>query len=381
MRTVAFVVLLTTFQLGCTSKESKFVPPKSPECSQQSSLSEFIVVRHDGQIDKLILSDRQREVLDQDRQVLWYEPNYKIEPAITSPETPHPFATNEALWNQIGVQEYWNQGYFGQGISIAVIDTGVNLESPYLMQNWLYNDVERSGQSGVDDDRNGFTDDILGWNFISKSANQFDELNHGTQIAHVIAGSPASPNGSGIAPRSRILPIDFMDENGGDEVDALEAINYAIERKVNIINNSWVHPCSKVLRQAFSKWSENDVLITNAAGNQGEYLSSNSAFSSNVTGTNLMNIGSFDRLGRLASFSNSGPNIHLYAPGTEILTLNFQLDSLVLRAGTSYSAAIVSGAAALMWSQNPSLTAQEIKQKLLQLSSPSEEGYPFLRLQ
>src|SRR5690606_30641142 len=148
----------------------------------------------------------------------------------------------------------------------------------------------------------------------------------------------------GIAPKSIILPIDFMGENGGDEISAVSALKYAVARGVKIINSSWVTPCSKLLRDTLQSFSAYNVLIVNSAGNQGRFLTEELSFSSNVSGKNIVNVGSLDKAGNRSSFSNYGAYINFYAPGEGLLT--FWGPRISEGSGTSFSAAIVSGAAA-----------------------------------
>lgn len=372
------VLILFLTGIGCSRSENKYIAPHGQNCEQQVIENEYIIMSKDGSFKKIKTTSR-FEVPQDD--ALWFEPNYRISVPARN-VLPTLKVSNEEVWKDLGIESLWAAGYRGQGVVVAVIDTGVEITSSYLDDRWHYNQVEKAaGEAGIgiDDDGNGYVDDILGWNFSNSSSKNSDEWNHGTQMAHIIAGGETSPIGPGVAPESIILPIDFMNEEGGDEVSAVNAINYAIERGAKVINNSWVTSCSHLLRSQLEEYSGNNVLIVNAAGNQAKFLSDDLQFSSNVRGKNLVNVGSITPFGQRSSFSNYGEEIILHTIGEGILT--FSGIMMKESSGTSFSAAIVSGAAALLWSKYPDYTAMQIKNELYALSEiVPEENLLILRL-
>jgi subtilisin family serine protease len=382
------LLVLACFLSACSVKRDKYIRPNSLSCDEQSIQNEYIVVDRDG---NYIVTRRppSPEELQTDK-IRWYEPNYRVqlEERINrrlelrdGKVVVSELLTNEHNWKLLGVDKLWNENFFGQGVAIAVIDTGVDFDASYLDNRWVYNLAESQGGTsgdGLDNDGNGLVDDIRGWNFVANRPENFDEWNHGTQMAHIIAASKDSPVGPGLAPQSEILPIDFMGEDGGDEVSAVAAIDYAVSRGVKIINNSWVTPCSQLLRSTLNKHSKEDVLIINAAGNQGRLLDGDKNFSSNIVVSNLISVGSVDRMGKRSSFSNYGNHILFYAPGEGMLT--FFGPRVSESAGTSFSAAVVSGAAALLWSKYPDYTALQIKSELFDRAYKPNEERDFFNL-
>ncbi len=371
LKLIFFAVFLLS--LGCTERKEKFIEPRTQRCSSQAIENEYIVVFENGDF-VLAQSEEILSHLDKsEKSVAWYEPNYKVLPQDELRVDPPIGNTYNVRnqWTSVGAEKYWNMGYQGQDIIVAVVDSGVDTASPFLAANWAYNmkEVDNGGyRDGIDNDENGFTDDFLGWNFLDGTNEQVDEVNHGTQIAHLIAGNSQSPGGSGVAPSSKILPIDFMDGTGGDEFTAIAGIDYAVSRRARIINNSWISPCSYLLKEKYGKWDAQGVLLINAAGNHGLDLNQHPEYSSNYVGPAFLSIGSIDNSQLRASFSNYGPSVLLYAPGTNIFVAKSYSHfptTLLQVSGTSFSAAIVSGAAALIWSRYPQWTNQMVKDHLV----------------
>lgn len=367
--------LVVMLSLGCSSKREHYIAPKSTRCSANAIDNEYIFVFEDGAFELVKGTQSAHSRLTQENNpVKWYEPNYRVyleanDLEAHNPANPAMSSLNE--WRQLGVGEYWDQGYFGQGIIVAVVDSGVDTRSPFLSSNWSYNVGELGGDGyldNIDNDGNGFVDDFNGWNFLDNSNFQNDEVNHGTQIAHLIAGSSQTPGGTGLAPNASIIPVDFMDGDGGDEFNAISGIEYGIARGARIINNSWISPCSQLLKEKYLEWDKDGVLLINAAGNHSLNLLDYPEYSSNYIGPAFLAVGSVDHFYSKAGFSNFGPSVLLYAPGTNIWTAQSFAEyplRLVQVSGTSYSAAITSGAAALIWSKNPHWTNHMVKDHLV----------------
>jgi subtilisin family serine protease len=227
---------------------------------------------------------------------------------------------------------------------------------------------------------------VVGWNVIDNSSLQNDESLHGTIIAQLIAGLADSPMGPGVAPEVQIIPVDFMDENGGNELDAIAAIEYTIRHGAKIINNSWSTPCSKSLREKYPEWEAKGVLLVHAAGNKGIDLAELPESSSNYKGRGFLTVGSTDDADRRASFSNFGKSVDIFTQGTNITTIDqgyFEEGietQLIEVSGTSYSTAIVSGLAALVWSKHPEWSNYQVKSALIGLTSQDESspGIPYI---
>lgn len=387
MSRVTWLFTLGVLLVGCVKDPVEERKPGNAYCQKQVVQNQFLAVYQDGRYKVLNKKALTTALRSSPEKLRWYEPSYRLNLNSSDSELVlNSFAqekrNNDVLWNQSGFFSFYNQGYYGQNITVAVIDSGVDTQSPYLAGRWLFNQNEIPNNQ-VDDDQNGFTDDFLGWNFKNKNSTQIDEPQHGTRIAHIIAGSINSPSGQGVAPRAFILPLDFIDESGGSEAAAIEAIDYALSRKAKIINNSWVLVCSSLLQEKYQQWSTQNVLFIHAAGNSQTQLSGDSPSSSNFYGSNYLSVGALDFDDTRAVFSNYGPNILIYAYGIDLSTTGprtpISFFPAALKSGTSYAAAVVAGAAALIWSQHPNWSAQQVRQAILR-SSIQENGMAILRI-
>ncbi|QXO95517.1 S8 family serine peptidase [Methanospirillum purgamenti] len=257
----------------------------------------------------------------------------------------------------------WTKTTGSSGVTVAVIDTGVDYSHPDLAANIWQN----SGESinGVDDDGNGYIDDVRGWNFVSKNNDPMDDNGHGTHCAGTIAA--VGNNGIGIAGvtwKTKIMPLKFLDSRGsGYTSDAISAILYANKMGVPIISNSWSGTgYSQSLKDAIDA---SQAVIICAAGNSGGSSEINPIYPAAYTSSNIISVAATNYHDALASFSNYGASsVDLAAPGVSIYSTTKSGGYSYLN-GTSMAAPYVTGVAALLKSQSPSLTGAQIKSKIL----------------
>ena len=253
---------------------------------------------------------------------------------------------------------------------VAVIDTGIDLSHPDLAENIFVNDLEANGTPGVDDDGNGFIDDVSGYNFFDNnndpSPGSFVAEFHGTAVAGVIgAGSNNSLGITGIADpfNVELLPLRVLGgPNGtGSSDDIAEAIVYAVDNGADVINLSLGGPgFSLSLLNSLAYAEANDVLVVAAAGNDGQNNDLFPTFPASFGFDNILSVAATDSTDRLADFSNFGlESVDLAAPGVGILsTIPTSLVdnpefALAFIDGTSFSAPIVAGAAAVLLASLP----------------------------
>lgn len=258
------------------------------------------------------------------------------------------------------------RGYTGEGVTVAIIDTGTSPHSDLLVPN------ERIV---------GFKD------FVNNRSSPYDDNGHGTHIAGIIAGSGYSSNGkyTGIAPKANILPIKALDENGsGNTSDIIKAISWAIETKdqyntkiINLSLGSPVNnPCSKdPLCKATKEATDNGLVVVVAAGNSGP--SKKSILSPGIS-PNVITVGAVDDKrtpntsdDTIASFSSRGPTKEglnkpdIVAPGVNIMSLsNTKQNGYTSLSGTSMATPVISGAIALLLEKESNLSPDEIKRRL-----------------
>jgi subtilisin family serine protease len=267
-------------------------------------------------------------------------------------------------------------------ILVAVVDTGVDLQHPDLKANLFINRNEIPN-NGIDDDRNGFVDDVQGWNFnakeddpksdpISEQANAQDDFNHGTHVAGTIGAIQNNGIGiSGIAPKVKILPVRWMSKGLGWGSDAIASIRYAVKMGAKVINASWGGiGYSKALEEAVREAESKGVLFVVSAGNNKSDNDSTPRHPANLRYTNVIAVANIDAKDGLAKSSNWGRNmVELAAPGEDVISTVLK-SGYSNMSGTSMAASHLSGVAALLLSVNPKLSAQDLKLILIQTATP-----------
>lgn len=239
---------------------------------------------------------------------------------------------------------------------IAVVDTGIDLTHPDLASNLWINSVEQSGLAGIDDDNNGYIDDVYGYNFYDNNSNVQDVVGHGTSVSGVIAAATSNNVGiSGICWSCKIMTVRTFgtDNFTGDSIIA-EGIVYAVDNGAKIINLSLGgFGYSGLLQDAINYADANNVFVVAASGNNAD----DSTLYSPAGLENVITVNAINYQNNLSSFSNFGTRTDLAAPGEMVLTTRLQtlgngcLGSQLYHCvgGTSFSAPHVSGAIALKY--------------------------------
>ena len=262
------------------------------------------------------------------------------------------------------VPEVWNQNITGNGIVVAVVDTGVDYNHPDLDGNIWRNPGEIAG-NGIDDDRNGYIDDIRGWDFVSGDNNpmDLDWDGHGTHVAGVIAAERNNFGITGVAYNAKIMPVRVLDTFGDGSLNNIAAgIRYAADNGANVINLSLkkdddtFNQLTNAIQYANNKGS----VVVMAAGNSGGIQPVYPAINADRWG---IAVGSIDVRGRMDDSSNrSGftPLDYLVAPGVDIFSTTPGND-YEIQSGTSLAAPQVAGVAALVLNANPTLTPAQVE--------------------
>jgi len=271
---------------------------------------------------------------------------------------------NKWALDVINAPEVWNQNITGNGIVVAVVDSGVDYTHPDLDGNIWRNADEIAG-NGIDDDRNGYIDDIRGWDFVASDNNpmDLDPNGHGTNIAGAIAAERNNFGITGVAPNAKIMPVRVLPAFGSGSVNNIAAgIRYAADNGANVINislgNEFVP--SDVVNNAIQYANNKGSVVVIAAGNLGDIQPAYPARNADSLG---IAVGSIDVRGRMADSSNragSRPLDYLVAPGVEIVSTTVD-DDYELRSGTSFATPHVAGVAALVLNANPTLTPPQVE--------------------
>lgn len=262
---------------------------------------------------------------------------------------------------KIGVPEAWHTTHGSEDVVVAVIDSGIDYTLPQLAGRMWVNEDEISG-NGIDDDHNGYIDDMHGWDFRD---NDNDSLRgskihwHGTFAASIIAAWPGENAIVGVAPGVRIMDVRFLDSKGlfygSDWSRFAQAINYAVDNGARIINLS-IYSTGRppaVVEQALRRAVQRGVIVVGVTGNDGQAQVSYPGKFSSVNA-----VSATDPNGRLAKFSNYGSEVLFAAPGHNIAAL-VPGGGVATRSGTSFAAPHVAGALALILSANSGMTAAQ----------------------
>lgn len=308
------------------------------------------------------------------------EPDYVLRTRITPSDSAF---TSGALWGlrndsvlgaDIQASDAWDITTGSTNVIVAVIDTGVRCTHQDLAAQMWRNPGEIPGNS-LDDDHNGYIDDVFGINAITGTGNPADDQGHGTHVAGTIGA--AANNGNphvGIAWNVRLMACKFLDSDGsGYTSDAIEAIDYAIANGARIINASWGGDAySQALFDAMSSATAQQVLFVSAAGNDSIDNDLYPSYPCSYDLDNVISVAALDRTDKLSEFSNYGKNsVDLGAPGVQIFSCTSASDSSYLSLdGTSMAAPHVTGTAALLLSQFPNSGVLELRQRLLTTIMP-----------
>jgi subtilisin family serine protease len=222
----------------------------------------------------------------------------------------------------IDAQEAWDITKGSGNIIIAIVDSGVAYDHPDLAGNIWINTKELNGIPGVDDDGNGFVDDVYGWDFVDKDGYPVDYNSHGTHVAGIIASNGNNGLGiTGVMWSAKIMPLRFLGVSGaGDVAKAAEAIIYAADNGARIINASWGgYDYSTTLYNAIDYARTKNVIFVAAAGNEINNNDINPFYPASFNLPNIISVAASDNNDRLAYFSNYGASsVHLAAPGVDI---------------------------------------------------------------
>ncbi|MCO5797318.1 MAG: S8 family serine peptidase [Dolichospermum sp. LBC05a] len=311
----------------------------------------------------------------------YIEPDYIVTKAVTIPNDPgfgQLWGLNNTGQNggtpdaDIDAPEAWDIQTGNPNLVIGVIDTGVDYNHPDLVGNIWTNPGEIAGD-GIDNDNNGYIDDIRGWDFAYNDNNPSDVDGHGTHVSGTIAGKGNNGVGvTGVAWNAKIMPLKFLNDQGSGTLSAaILAINYATAKGVKITNNSWGGGgYSQALYDAINAAGQQGALFIAAAGNSGQNADLYPMYPAAYNLANIISVASTNRYDSLSYFSNYGlTSVDLGAPGEDIYSTTPN-NTYSTFSGTSMASPHVAGAAALVWSQNPTWTAQQVKNTLMNTGDP-----------
>ena len=324
--------------------------------------------------------------------VVYAEPNWIYQHSAVSNDT---YFTNGSLWgmygdasspaNQFGSQaaEAWGAGRTSCGsVYVGIIDEGYYYSHNDLAANVGTNPGEIAG-NGVDDDANGYVDDVYGWDFDGGNNGVFDGTtdDHGTHVAGTIGG--VGGNGLGVAGvcwSVKLMNAKFLGRRGGTTANAIKAVDYFTDLKlrhgINLVatNNSWGGGgFSQGLQDAIERANAAGILFIAAAGNSTYNCDTSTAcYPGEYPNANVLTVASITSTGAISSFSNYGATtVDIGAPGSAVWSTvpagskGAIVSSYASYSGTSMATPHVTGAAALYAAYHPGSTAAQIRSGLL----------------
>jgi subtilisin family serine protease len=283
--------------------------------------------------------------------------------------------TNDA---DIDAPEAWDIRHAAPNVIVAVIDTGVRYSHEDIAANMWRNPGESGGgkeTNGLDDDGNGWVDDVFGIDTVNGDGDPFDDNSHGTHCAGTIAGVGDNGVGvTGVAWQAQVMACKFLSAAGsGSTSDAITCIDYARVKGAHILSNSWGGGgYSQALKDAITAARAAGIIFVAAAGNASSDNDTVVNYPSNYEEDNVVAVASTTRTDALSSFSNFGFGfVDLSAPGSAILSLGIGSDSdYATKSGTSMATPHVSGALALLKAQFPADNYRQLINRLLRGVNP-----------
>ncbi len=330
-------------------------------------------------------------------EIEYAEPNFIYDHFDTSTDT---YYTNGSLWgmygdatspsNQYGSQagEAWATGNTGANtVWIGIIDEGYMYTHEDLAANAGTNPGEIAG-NGVDDDGNGYIDDVYGWDFAGGNNTVFDGVDddHGTHVAGTIGAIGGNGIGvAGVAWNVKLMNAKFLGRNGGTTANAIKAVDYFTNLKqsqgINLVatSNSWGGGgFSQGLFDAIERANAANILFVAAAGNNTNNNDAVASYPASYSNTNIIAVASITNTGAISGFSNYGATtVDLGAPGSAIYSsVPIRSGGVVISgyasySGTSMATPHVSGGVALYAASHPGATASQIKSAIMSSTTPT----------
>ena len=275
------------------------------------------------------------------------------------------------------VVEAWNIQTGDPNLVIAVIDEGVQWDHPDLANNMWVNTGEVAG-NGIDDDGNGFVDDVYGYDFYSDDGDPMDEGGHGTHVAGTICAEANNGIGIvGVVQQCKIMALRFLGPQGGSTSGGIASLDYAVQMGAKISNNSWGGGgFSQALYDSIAAARDADHIFLAAAGNGGsDGIGDNNDglphYPSNYNLPNVVSVAATDNRDEIAGFSNYGSvSVDIGAPGVDIASTYIN-DGYVWNSGTSMATPNVTGVVALIRSEFPDWNYQQVIDHLYSTARPA----------
>lgn len=275
----------------------------------------------------------------------------------------------------MGVLPAWDISAGSKNDVVGIIDTGCMYRHQDLAANMWRNPGEIAG-NGIDDDKNGYIDDVHGINAITNTGDPLDDNGHGTHVAGTIGAVTNNRRGiAGVSPKAQMACCKFLSKNGsGYTSDAITCIDYFTQMKtrvrhpanISVVNNSWGGgDFTPALLQSVKNMKAANILFVAAAGNSHDNNDEVPSNPASLEVDNIVAVAAYNNAGNLASFSNYGQHsVHVSAPGENIISTAFD-GTYATMSGTSMAAPHVAGLALLLKGQNPNYTYVQVRNLII----------------
>lgn len=335
----------------------------------------LLCVEAPGNVSAKALVDR----IGRDPRVRFVEPDYIVN-IVGAPNDPF-YPDQWSLYNpandraDIHLPEAWSLTTGNRRVIIAILDTGIDYLHPDLSAN-IWSNPDEILDNGIDDDHNGFVDDIHGWNFVSftsepiniANGDPMDKNSHGTHVAGTIGAE--TDNGQGVAGINKFVSLmavkGLSDQGWGFTSDLIAAIYYAVDNGAMVISASWGGGgYSEAMIDALKYAADHDVIFCAAAGNDHNNNDLNPFYPASYPADNIVAVASFNRHDSLSNFSNYGTKTtDIAAPGSDIVS-SIPGNRYSFYSGTSMATPHVSGVLGLMLAAVPGLSYHRYIEALL----------------
>ncbi len=394
-RFVGVIFALISLSACGKQRTSSAVFEKAGEACEADALPNSFVVKYfDGRLDRVPASSKQEFIdgflTEHLPEISFAEHDFKVQTAdvVRVLAQDVRYADNWGA-SRVNAPALWQKNIRGAGVTVAIVDTGMDINHPQLRKQLATNAGElgqdKQGKdkatNGIDDDGNGFVDDSGGWDFTTNKPLLKDHTGHGTHIAGIIAGAHNDVDAQsatyvqGMAPSAKVLPLAFLDENGsGTMLNGVYAIEYAVKRGAKVINASWGGSgCSRSLKEAIAALENDGVIFVSAAGNNSTNIDRTPMYPAALDYAAQIVVGATGEQDHMAEYSNYGPlHVHIFAPGSDIIS-TFPGGKMASLTGTSMATPFVTGAVALLLSNNPEASVADIRQALYSSASKKSE--------
>lgn len=308
-------------------------------------------------------------------------PSKEKDVLLSDPAMKHMWGMNGSSVADIQTNKAWNISRGSKDIIVAVIDTGIDVNHPDIKNNLWKNPGEtgldakgrNKATNGIDDDNNGFVDDVHGWNFVESNHSLTDNHGHGTHIAGIVGAEGDNGIGiSGVAPKVSIMVLKYYDPKAkrNDNLgNTIKSIEYANKMGAHIINYSGGGlEFSREEYNAVKESRDKGILFVAAAGNERSNSDIHRYYPADYNLDNIISVTAINPKAKVLASSNYGKNsVHIAAPGENIFSL-LPGSRYGKMTGTSQATAFVSGVAALVMANNENFKYTQVRKQILATS-------------